>query len=111
MDLDERRYFTLKELARVSGLPEVTLRRYWRAGKIPGHQPGGKGSRVLFPRDALEREQVAAPAMLAPRPSVPDADQVQHPFDPTGEASTRRRPRAQWHQRLIAHSTQKQEEA
>lgn len=111
MDLDERRYLTLEELARVSGLSKVTLRRHWRAGKIPGHQPGGKGSRVLFPPDALERKQVASPAMLEPRPSVPDADQVQHPFDPTGEASTRRRPRAQWRQRLIARHTQKQEEA
>ncbi len=111
MDLDERRYFTLEELARVSGLSEVTLRRYWRAGKIPGHQPGGKGSRVLFPHDALERKQVAAPAMLAPRPSALDADQVQHPFDPPGEASSRRRSGAQWRRRLIAQSNQKQEEA
>lgn len=111
MDLDERRYLTLEELARVSGVSEVTLRRYWRAGKIPGHQPGGKGSRVLFPPDALEGKQVAAPAMLAPRPSALDADQVHHPVDPIGEASTRRRPRAQWRQHLIARRTQKQEEA
>ena len=111
MDQDERRYLTLEELARISGVSKVTLRRYWRAGKIPGHQPGGKGSRVLFPPDALERNPVAPPAALEPRPIALDADPVQHPFDPTGEASTRRRPRAQWHQRLIAQSTQKQEEA
>jgi hypothetical protein len=55
MDTPRRRYLDLEELSRVSGLSQVTLRRYWRDGKIHGFQPGGPGSRVLFPADALER--------------------------------------------------------
>ncbi len=104
MDLDERRYFTLEKLARVSGFSEVTLRRYWRDGKITGFQPGGRGSRVLFPHDALERNSVAPPAPLEPPPIALDGNQRQHPIDASNKLPAGRRLRAQWRKRL--HYTQ-----
>ncbi len=108
MDQDERRYFALKELARISGVSEVTLRRYWRDGKITGFQPGGRGSRVLFPHDALERNSVAPPAALEPPPNALDGDQGQHPFDASNKLSAGRPPRAHWRKRL--HHTQTKSE-
>lgn len=110
MGLDERRYFTLGELAHISGLSEVTLRRYWRDGKIPGFQPGGEGSRVLFPHDALERTPLPPSASLEPQPIAPDADQfVPHPSTVPGKPPARRRSRARWRQGLPIKQGQDQQ--
>ncbi len=49
------RLLTIQELAMRSPLSLPTLRRLVRGGKIPYFQPGGKGSRLLFPPDAIER--------------------------------------------------------
>ncbi len=105
MDQDERRYFALKELARISGVSEVTLRRYWRDGKITGFQPGGRGSRVLFPRDALERNQApstASPQSPPPAPvTVAKVDQIDPAQPPC------RRARAQWRKHLLGNINEK----
>src|SRR5689334_18098783 len=56
-------YVTLAELARASGLAQVTLRRYVKNGRIKAYQPGGKRARLLFRPDALEsdeRQSIAA---------------------------------------------------
>jgi excisionase family DNA binding protein len=50
-----RAYLSVRELAQLSGLSELTIRRLLRAGKIPCFQPGGPRCRVLVPADALER--------------------------------------------------------
>jgi hypothetical protein len=37
-----------------SGLSIPTVRRYVKSGKLPAHQPNGRGSRILIPTNALE---------------------------------------------------------
>ena len=54
-----REYLTIHELASRTGLSVSTLRRLQLRGSIPFYQPGGPGSRVLFPRDAIERSSAA----------------------------------------------------
>jgi predicted DNA-binding transcriptional regulator AlpA len=49
----------IDELVERSGLSEATIWRLKNAEKIPFYQPGGKGSRVTFPPDALERNYSA----------------------------------------------------
>jgi hypothetical protein len=51
----EMLYVTIDELSRRSGVSTATLHRLKNAGQIPFFQPGGKGARLLFPPDALER--------------------------------------------------------
>jgi len=46
---------TIEELSRHSRLSVATLHRLKRAGRIPYFQPAGKGGRLLFPVDAIER--------------------------------------------------------
>jgi hypothetical protein len=72
---------TIEELSRHSRLSISTIHRLKRAGKIPCYQPSGKGGRLLFPPDAIERAAAAQgnpssaaatdePARLAgPRPT------------------------------------------
>jgi len=50
---------TIQELSRQTRLSLATLHRYKAAGKIPFHQPGGKGSALRFPADAVQRAAVA----------------------------------------------------
>lgn len=46
---------TIKELSVLCRLSLPTLHRLKRDGKIPFYQPAGKGGRLLFPSDAIER--------------------------------------------------------
>ena len=46
---------TIEELSRRSRLSIATLHRLKKAGRIAFFQPAGKGGRVLFPADAIER--------------------------------------------------------
>jgi len=48
-------YLDIEKLSARSGLSLATLHRLKRAGKIPFFQPAGKGGRILFPPDAIER--------------------------------------------------------
>ena len=49
-----RRYITREQLVADTGLSVATVQRLKRSGKIPFFQPGGPGTRVLFPTDAIE---------------------------------------------------------
>jgi excisionase family DNA binding protein len=58
-------YVDVKELSARAGISATTIHRLKRQGKIPFYQPAGKGGRVLFPADAIER------ACLTPTSSGP----------------------------------------
>ena len=51
----ERKYLTIKELSNLTGFSVTQLRRMASAGRIPCHQPGGKGGKLLFSPDAIEK--------------------------------------------------------
>ena len=57
---------TVQELIAKSRLSVATIHRLKKQGKIPYFQPAGKGGRLLFPADAIERA-----ASEAAKPSVP----------------------------------------
>lgn len=48
-------YLKLKDFVDLSGLSESTIRRRVRDGTLAAVQIGGKGKKLLFPIDALER--------------------------------------------------------
>lgn len=52
---DEQPPLTIKELAQRSRRSISTLNRLKKKGLIPFYQPGGKGTLVTFPPDAIER--------------------------------------------------------
>jgi len=54
------RYLKLDELSRLSRLSHSTIHRLKNAGRIPFFQPGGKGSSLRFPPDAIELARSAA---------------------------------------------------
>ena len=49
-----RRFVTKQQLMAQTGLSGATIERYKKKRKIPFYQPGGRGARVMFPRDAIE---------------------------------------------------------
>lgn len=51
----DRYYLDIVQLIARTGLSESTIHRLKRAGKIPFFQPTGKGGKLLFPLDAIER--------------------------------------------------------
>jgi excisionase family DNA binding protein len=55
-----RKFLTIAELSAISGLSASTIRRLVRDDRIPFHQPSGKGGKLLFPPDAIERASPAA---------------------------------------------------
>ncbi len=55
MPAETPQLLTIKELCRRSSLSKATIHRLKKAGLIPFYQPAGKGGRVLFPADAIER--------------------------------------------------------
>jgi len=55
METQGSEFLSAAELSRRSNLSLSTINRLRAAGKIPFYQPGGKGSRVLFPSDAIEQ--------------------------------------------------------
>jgi len=50
---------TIEELSRHARLSPSTIHRLKNAGLIPFYQPSGKGGRLLFPADAIERTATA----------------------------------------------------
>jgi excisionase family DNA binding protein len=54
-------FLTREELSARTGLSVSTIHRLKRAHLIPFYQPGGKGSRVLFPPNAIEVANRANP--------------------------------------------------
>ena len=57
---------TLAELSQASGLSGSTIRRLVRDERIPFFQPSGKGGKLLFPFDAIERASSASGAAVTP---------------------------------------------
>ena len=55
------KYLDVDELSAHTGFSPATIWRLKRSGKIPFVQPGGKGSLVKFPADALERPLACSP--------------------------------------------------
>jgi hypothetical protein len=54
-DKGVRKYLTIKELSTLTGFSETQLRRLQRDHRIPFFQPGGKGGKLFFPPDAIEK--------------------------------------------------------
>ena len=59
---DDQLPLTIKELSQRSRRSVSTLNRLKKAGLIPYFQPGGKGTLVTFPPDAIERACAATAA-------------------------------------------------
>ena len=68
LGVPERRYLTVEELSKATTLSVSTLRRRFKEGSIVGFQPGGRGSKILFPIDAIEKIQCQPPSIPAHRP-------------------------------------------
>ena len=51
-------YLSPKELARIAGMSEKTIRRWIKKGMIPAFQPGGKGCDILIPKDRLRLDML-----------------------------------------------------
>lgn len=52
---DAKKYLSPQELAATSGFCLSTINRLKKEGKIAYLQPGGPGSKVLFPADAMDQ--------------------------------------------------------
>ena len=56
---DKSRLVDIQELRAYSGLSIATIHRLKDKGRIPFFQPAGKGGKLLFPLDAIERAATA----------------------------------------------------
>ncbi len=65
----------IKALSVASGYSVAQLRRLARAGRIPCYQPAGKGGKLLFPPDAIQRSGQQSPA----EPSASTKQQLSGP--------------------------------
>lgn len=62
---DNPSYIDVNELIARTGMSRATVWRLKRDGKIPFFQPAGKGGRVTFPEDVVERVvECATPALV-----------------------------------------------
>lgn len=68
---ETRRYLTIEEFARRSGLSTSTVRRRKKDGSLPFCQPGGSRHRVVIPEDALDRIQSDAMAIPSASAGLP----------------------------------------
>ena len=65
-----RRFLSIAEFSKVTGLSVSTIQRLRREGKLTYYQPGGPRKRILFCPDAIERaaqlgQQIPSPASNA----------------------------------------------
>lgn len=51
--------FSIAEFSSLKGLSESTIRRRIRDRSLPYFQPGGSGTKILIPADALQRDDSA----------------------------------------------------
>lgn len=74
--ISERLYLTVKEFCRLTSMSASTLKRLRDKGKLPFLQPGGKRTRVLIPRNALElnsqQGESGLPSQSTPKPNEPN---------------------------------------
>jgi len=64
-------FLTVEQVIACSGLSDSTIRRWIAGGVLPHAQPGGKRSRILIAKSALERllqTEVPVPAPVAQLP-------------------------------------------
>ena len=61
----EKKYLTIQEFSGICSLSVSTLRRRVLQGTIAFFQPGGPGTLLLFPCDALERSAREQPPSLS----------------------------------------------
>src|SRR5437764_108619 len=74
-------YLGYEDLQVRTGLSLSTLRRRVREGRIPFFQPGGPGTRIIFPEDVIERLLQPTHTHIAPeQPPEPSA----YPTPPRG---------------------------
>ncbi len=85
-------YCSPDEFSALSGLSPATVRRRLKSNQLPSVQPGGRGHRVLIPRDALEQL-----ARVQPPPPEPDAaNPAPTTAGPADPDSPRTGPRPRW---------------
>ncbi len=58
--MPDKSLVTLAELSQGSGVSASTIRRWVRDERIPHFQPSGKGGKLLFPPDAIEKDIACA---------------------------------------------------
>jgi hypothetical protein len=92
-------YVKLKDFVALSGLSESTVRRRVRDGSLAAVQVGGKGKKLLFLVDALERID----AHDATPHSATDAELNSLFQSPGTSAGTPSGPRPRWAQSLPRH--------
>lgn len=63
--MTQKSLVTIAELSRTSGLSISTIRRLVRDDRVPFVQPSGKGGKLLFPPDAIERSARMPPETQA----------------------------------------------
>lgn len=69
--LPTRELLTLHELVERSGYSASTIHRLKAKGQIPFFQPAGKGGKILFPPDAIQRGDRALDAYQPPTEAPP----------------------------------------
>lgn len=71
--LTDRRFLSVEEFCQQTGLSPATVWRRLKDGSLPSYQPGGKGTRVLIPLEALTAVPPAPATTTSPprRPSRP----------------------------------------
>jgi len=77
-----RRFLSVPEVCAMTGLSASTVRRLIRDRKLDTFQPGGPRSRVLIPRDAIDRFASAPAASTAPlseSPATPASGRLSGP--------------------------------
>lgn len=92
--MNVRRFVSIDELARITGLSTSTLRRRARDGSIPFYQPGGPRTRLLFDGDVLRQSAAGA------APTAIELDTAAPATQP-GSISKQTRSRPKWRQTLI----------
>lgn len=73
----EHRYLSLAELSEATGLSKSTLIRRFKEGKLPGYQPGGPRTRIVFRSNALEL--AVQPELQEPSPSTTKSPRLSGP--------------------------------
>ena len=68
---DAKSYLDIDELVARTGLSKATIWRLKTSGKIQFYQPGGKGTRVTFPENAIEVSSLNKESHL-PVPANPE---------------------------------------
>jgi hypothetical protein len=63
--LPDRKLLTIRELSARSGISITQLRRLANSGRIAFFQPGGRGGKLLFPPDAIEKSGQPQPEIEA----------------------------------------------